>query len=132
MIQTVAKDLISQKSSGSIVNIASIGALASIDNAMAYCCTKAALDMATKSFALELGPHNIRVNSVCPTLIRTPMSEKMFEDENFEKGFVDKTPLGRIGTRNDIANAVLFMLSDLSSMITGVSLRVDGGLLSSI
>ena len=100
---------------------------------MAYCCTKAAMDMVTKSFALELGPHNIRVNSVNPTLIGTPMVNDLIEaDEKFAKQFIDGTPLGRLGKTDECANAAAFLLSDLSSMINGVSLRVDGGLLSSI
>ena len=95
--------------------------------------SKASLDMATKQFALELGPYNIRVNSVNPTFVMTDMARSMIEDGfPVHHYFSERTPMPRLAEVSDIVSAILYLLSDSSSMITGTSHFVDGGLTSNI
>jgi NAD(P)-dependent dehydrogenase (short-subunit alcohol dehydrogenase family) len=92
-----------------------------------YCMTKHALEGLTKAMAVELAPHNIRVNSVAPTFIETPMTAPMLAKPEF-RAFVDNMiPLGRIGKPDDVAAAVLYLASPAANMVTGTSLLVDGG-----
>jgi NAD(P)-dependent dehydrogenase (short-subunit alcohol dehydrogenase family) len=77
--------------------------------------------------ALEWAPHNINVNAVAPTFIRTPGTRKWLEDDEFRKSVVSRIPLGRIGEPSDVAGAVLFLASGASSLMTGTTLMVDGG-----
>ena len=92
-----------------------------------YCATKHAIEGATKAMAWELGPHGIRVNTICPTFIETPMTAHMLEDEEFKSFVTSKIALGRIGQVEDIMGAAVFLASDASSLVTGSSLMVDGG-----
>ena len=80
-----------------------------------------------KAMAVELAPSGIRVNSVAPTFIDTPMTKPMFENIDFHRDVMFRIPMGKIGQPEDVANAVLFLASDASAMVTGDSLRVDGG-----
>jgi NAD(P)-dependent dehydrogenase (short-subunit alcohol dehydrogenase family) len=77
--------------------------------------------------AIDLAKHNIRVNSVCPTFVETPMVKKFFKDKNFKKSVIENIPLGKVATESDIASAVVYLASDAASMITGSSLVIDGG-----
>jgi NAD(P)-dependent dehydrogenase (short-subunit alcohol dehydrogenase family) len=89
--------------------------------------TKHALEGLTKAMAVELASHNIRVNSVAPTFVETPMTAPMLAKPEF-RAFVDTMiPLGRIGKPEDVAAAVLYLVSPAASMVTGTSLLVDGG-----
>ena len=92
-----------------------------------YSMTKFGLEGLTKGMALELAPYNIRVNTVCPTFVVTPMTKKFLKDKKFKKNMLGNIALGRFAEMNEIASAVVFMASDASSMITGTSLLVDGG-----
>ena len=125
--QFVANDLIARNKEGRIVNVSSLGALKAGENRGLYCCSKAAVDMATKCFALELGPKNIRVNSVNPVFVRTSMSQSLWSNPERLKHALNRIALKRIAEVEDIADAVAFLLSDKSEMITGHSLVVDGG-----
>ena len=92
-----------------------------------YCASKHALEGMTKAMALELGPDRIRVNSLCPTFIETPMTRPFFADAGFRARVLDKITLGRLGRVEDIMGAVVFLASDASALMTGASLVVDGG-----
>ena len=85
------------------------------------------LEGLTKAMAVELGPTGVRVNALAPTFIETPMTRPMLDDSDF-KEFVQKMiPLGKVGQPNDVAVAALYLASDVSAMVTGHSLRIDGG-----
>lgn len=110
---------------GSIVNIVSIQAMAGMMTSVAYASTKAALLGYTLSAAYDYGPHNIRVNSLCPGPIQTRISPK--PDDPHYKWQCDNTVLGRVGKPREVACAALFLASDEASYVTGVTLPVDGG-----
>jgi NAD(P)-dependent dehydrogenase (short-subunit alcohol dehydrogenase family) len=92
-----------------------------------YCLTKHAIEGLSKAMAVELAPTGIRVNSVAPTFIETAMTGPMLADESFRKFVFDRIPLGRLGQPEEVAAAVIFLLSDQASLITGTSLLTDGG-----
>jgi NAD(P)-dependent dehydrogenase (short-subunit alcohol dehydrogenase family) len=92
-----------------------------------YCMTKHAIEGLTKAMAVELAPMGIRVNSVAPTFIETPMTRPMLDDPTFRQDVMAKIPLGRLGQVDEVANAVLFLASPAASLITGDSLKTDGG-----
>jgi len=123
--QIVANNMKKRNQGGSIVNISSQSSMIAIENHAVYCASKGALDQLTKVFALELAPFQIRVNSVNPTVVLTEMGTKALGDEAEIKKA--KVPLGRFCVAEDIVGAVIFLLSDQSSMITGVHLPIDGG-----
>jgi len=111
----------------SIVNMSSQMGFVGSPNRTLYCMSKHAVEGVTKAMAVELAEHNIRVNTVAPTFVLTPMTEPMFKDEAFHKFVFDMIPLGRLAKVDDIANSCTFLLSELASMITGTSIKVDGG-----
>ena len=112
---------------GVIVNVTSQMGHVGSPGRTVYCMTKHALEGLTKAMAVELAPHNIRVNSVAPTFIETPMTAPMLAKPEF-RAFVDTMiPLGRIGKPDDVAAAVLYLVSSAADMVTGTSLLVDGG-----
>ena len=92
-----------------------------------YCLSKHAIEGLTKAMAVELAPNNIRVNSVAPTFIKTPMTEPMLEEPAFAEMVMNNIPLQRLGSVEDVANACIFLLSELSMTTTGSCLKVDGG-----
>jgi NAD(P)-dependent dehydrogenase (short-subunit alcohol dehydrogenase family) len=112
---------------GAIVNITSQMGHVGSPRRTVYCMTKHALEGLTKAMAVELAPQNIRVNSVAPTFIETPMTKPMFDDPEFRRFVLDMIPLGRIGQPEDVAAAVVYLCSPAAAMITGTSLLVDGG-----
>ena len=93
----------------------------------AYCATKHAVEGVTKALALELAPRGIRVVAVAPTFVETPMTAPFLADAGFRAGVLAQIPLGRLGTVQDVAAAVRFAASPAAAMITGSSIRVDGG-----
>jgi 3-oxoacyl-[acyl-carrier protein] reductase len=111
---------------GCIVNISSVNALRGHDGVAAYSATKAGLDGLTRSLARELGPRNIRVNSVVPGYFESEMVQNLSEER--KRRIVRRTPLGRLTTAADVANAVYFLVSEQASFITGQTLVVDGGI----
>lgn len=127
----VVKELLAKKSPGSIVNISSQASLAGLLNHTVYAASKGAVDAFTRASALELGPHNIRVNCVNPTVIMTEMGRKWWSEPTRAGTMLHKIPLGRFGEVNEVVDAVLYLLSDKSSMITGTCLPIDGGFVSS-
>jgi NAD(P)-dependent dehydrogenase (short-subunit alcohol dehydrogenase family) len=112
---------------GAIVNVSSQAALVALGGHISYGASKAALDSITRASALELGRHNIRVNSVNPTVVMTPMSAPYWGQPHIRDPFLAMMPLGRWATEDEIAAPIVFLLSGEASMISGVSLPVDGG-----
>ena len=92
-----------------------------------YCASKHALEGMSKALALELGPHGIRVNTVCPTFIDTPMTHDWLATPAFREQVLAKIPMGRVGRVEDVMGAVLFLASDAAALVTGSALMVDGG-----
>lgn len=115
---------------GSIVNVSSQASLVALRGHISYGSSKAALDNITRVSALELGRHGIRVNSVNPTVIMTPMSAWYWGKPEIADPFLATMPLGRWATEDEIAAPIVFLLSDGAAMITGVSLPIDGGFTS--
>jgi NAD(P)-dependent dehydrogenase (short-subunit alcohol dehydrogenase family) len=113
----------------SIVNVASTAGLRGMDSPLdAYQVSKAAVVSLSHTLALQLGPEGIRVNTVCPGAILTPMIEPLYETDPARRTNMEqRTPLRRLGTPDDIANAVAFLLSEQASFITATDLVVDGG-----
>jgi NAD(P)-dependent dehydrogenase (short-subunit alcohol dehydrogenase family) len=125
--QAVARGMMHKGGGGSIINMSSQmghvgGALRS-----AYCASKFALEGMTKAAAIDLAPHGIRVNTICPTFIETPMTREFFEDETFKASVLAKIKLGRLGRPEDLIGAVVLLAGDASSLITGTHIIVDGG-----
>ena len=127
LTQTVAKALIKAKKPGSLINISSqMGHVGGVDRAV-YAASKHAVEGFTKAMAIEWGSHEIRVNTICPTFIRTPLTQSTFDNPDRKKWIEDKIKLGRVGEVEDVMGAVVFLASDASSMITGTALMIDGG-----
>ena len=103
-----------------------MGHVGGIDRAV-YCASKHALEGMTKAMAIEWGPHGIRVNTLCPTFIRTPLTEPTFANPERARWIEEKIKLGRVGEIEDIMGAVLYLASDASALVTGTALMIDGG-----
>ncbi len=124
--QAVGKVMI-QQGYGRIVNISSQAGFVALTTESVYCMTKAGISHLTKCLALEWAPHNITVNSVAPTFIKTPGTRKWLDDDAFRASVIERIPLGRIGNPMDVANSVRFLVSPAASLITGATLMIDGG-----
>ena len=125
--QAVAKGLIVAELPGSIINVSSQMGHVGGPKRTVYCATKHALEGATKAMAWELGRHGIRVNTVCPTFVETPMVAEMLTDTEFRDFVTSKIALGRIGRVEDVMGAVVYLASDASELVTGSALMIDGG-----
>ncbi|MEX3930753.1 SDR family oxidoreductase [Paraburkholderia phymatum] len=123
----VARGMIDAKRSGSIVNVSSQAALVGLDDHLSYCASKAAMDAITRVLCVELGPHDIRVNSVNPTVTLTPMAVKAWSEPAKRDPALQAIPLKRFAQPREVAEPILFLLSDAASMISGVTLPIDGG-----
>lgn len=122
-----AREFIRQERGGVIVNVSSQASLVGLAGHIAYGSSKAAMDNMTRVSALELGRYGVRVNSVNPTVVMTPMSAWYWGRPEIEGPFLEQMPLGRWATEDDIAGPIVFLLSDEAAMISGVSLPIDGG-----
>jgi NAD(P)-dependent dehydrogenase (short-subunit alcohol dehydrogenase family) len=127
MAQAVALRLIENKLSGSIINISSQMGHVGAARRTVYCASKHAMEGFTKAMAIELAPHNIRVNSLCPTFLETPMTRPFFENKTFRDEVLSKIKLGRLGQLDELTGAIVFLASDASSLMTGSALVLDGG-----
>lgn len=122
-----ARKMISSGNGGSIVTISSqMGRVGGIDRSV-YSASKHAIEGMTKSMAIEWGPERIRVNTICPTFVRTPLTESTFANQERVDWITSKIKLGRVGEVKDIMGATVFLASDASALITGTSIMVDGG-----
>ena len=127
LTQSIAKALIKAKKPGSLINISSqMGHVGGVDRAV-YAASKHAVEGFTKAMAIEWGRHQIRVNTICPTFIRTPLTQSTFDNPERKKWIEEKIKLGRVGEVQDVMGAVVFLASEASSMITGSALMIDGG-----
>ena len=112
---------------GSLINVTSqMAHVGGIDRAL-YCATKHGVEGFTKAMAIEWGPHRIRINTLCPTFVRTPLTEGTFADPERRAWIEEKIKLGRVAEVEDLMGATVFLNSDAAAMITGTSLLVDGG-----
>src|ERR1700741_5411059 len=127
MAQAVAVRLIAAKLPGSIVNISSQMGHVGAARRTVYCASKHAMEGFTKAMAIELAPHAIRVNTLGPTFVETPLTKPFFANESFRKEVLGKIKLGRLGQVEDLTGAIVFLASDASALITRSSLVVDGG-----
>ena len=116
-----------KKIGGSIVNMSSQMGHVSGPKRSVYSMTKFGLEGLTKGMAIDLAKNNIRVNTICPTFVVTPMTKAFLKDKKFRNNMLNNIPLGRFADLSDVATAVAFLASDSSSMITGTSILVDGG-----
>ena len=127
LTRAVAKGLAEAGKPGSLINISSqMAHVGGIDRAV-YCATKHAVEGFTKAMAIEWGPKGIRVNTICPTFILTPLTQATFDNPERAAWIREKIKLGRPGEVEDIMGAVTFLASDASALVTGTSLLVDGG-----
>ena len=125
--QAAAKAMLSQDISGSIVNMSSQMGHVGSPKRSVYCMTKHAIEGLTKAMAVELAPHGIRVNAVAPTFVETPLTKPMLENPEFRAFVLGMIPMGELATVDQVAAAVLYLVSPGAGTVTGHSLRVDGG-----
>jgi NAD(P)-dependent dehydrogenase (short-subunit alcohol dehydrogenase family) len=125
--QAVARKMSEERRAGSIINISSQMGLVGGAGRSVYCASKWAMEGFTKAAAVELGAHGIRVNTICPTFIETPMTRPFLAESGFLAAVLKKIKLGRLGSVEDIMGAVVFLASDASSLMTGSALVLDGG-----
>jgi NAD(P)-dependent dehydrogenase (short-subunit alcohol dehydrogenase family) len=125
--QAVARRLVETSRPGSIINVSSQMGHVGAARRTVYCASKHAMEGFTKAMAVELGAHNIRVNSLGPTFLDTPLTRPFLQNQAFKAEVLSKIRLGRLGTVEDLTGAILFLASDASSLMTGSALVVDGG-----
>jgi NAD(P)-dependent dehydrogenase (short-subunit alcohol dehydrogenase family) len=119
--------MIASGTQGSIIHMSSqMGHVGGASRSL-YCASKWAMEGFSKAMAIELAPHGIRVNTLGPTFIETPMTKPFFENAAFKESVLAKIKLGRLGTVEDLMGAVVFLASDASALMTGSALIVDGG-----
>lgn len=122
-----ARAMVAAQKPGSIIHISSqMGHVGGIDRAV-YCASKHGLEGMVKAMAIEWGKSNVRINTVCPTFIRTPLTQATFDDPERAAWIMDKIKLPRVGEVDDIMGAVLYLASGASAMVTGTSMLIDGG-----
>jgi NAD(P)-dependent dehydrogenase (short-subunit alcohol dehydrogenase family) len=125
--QAAARRMVERGEGGSIINVSSQMGHVGAPRRTVYCATKHAVEGLTKAMAVELAPHKVRVNSVAPTFVETPMTKPLLEDETLREDTLSRIPLARLGRVEDVTGAVLFLASPAAGLITGASLLVDGG-----
>jgi NAD(P)-dependent dehydrogenase (short-subunit alcohol dehydrogenase family) len=125
--QAVARRMAENGVSGSIINMSSQMGHVGAATRSVYCASKWALEGFTKAAAVDLAPHNIRMNTICPTFIETPMATSFLKDPAFKEQVLSKIKLGRIGNVSDITGAIVYLASDASLLMTGSSIVIDGG-----
>jgi 2-deoxy-D-gluconate 3-dehydrogenase len=124
--QAVGRHMVKQRR-GKIINISSTFGLVGFENRAAYASSKGGIGQLTKVLAIEWGPHNVNVNAIAPTATRTTINEQLFANEAWQKWMLDRLPLKRFCKPVDLVGATVFLASDASDMVTGITLPVDGG-----
>ncbi len=124
--QAAGREMIKQ-GSGKIINVSSQAGIVGLPLRAAYCSSKGGVNQLTRTLALEWAKYNVLVNAIAPTFVLTPFTEGMFKNEEFLNYVMESIPLGRMAEPEEVAYAALFLASDLSNMITGHILSVDGG-----
>jgi len=130
LTQIIATKMIANGKGGSIVNVSSQLSLGAVPGGAAYCVSKGALDMLAKAMALELGPHQIRVNAINPTVVKTDIAKPVTEDPDNARPWLNRIPQGKFAEVEDVVRPIIYLLSDQSDMINGVQLLIDGGFLA--
>jgi len=126
--QLVVKKMIkNKKRPGSIINMSSQLGHVGCEGRNVYNMTKFGIEGLTKGMGVELAKNNIRVNTVAPTFVATPMVKNFFKNKEFKKSALSRIPMGKLATESDVATTVCFLASSVSSMITGTSILIDGG-----
>ena len=125
--QAVARRLIAEKLPGSIINVSSQMGHVGAARRTVYCASKHAMEGFSKAMAVELASHDIRVNTLGPTFLETPMTKPFFENKAFRDEVLSKIKLGRLGHLGELTGAIVFLASDASSLMTGSALILDGG-----
>lgn len=127
MAREFARALIASGQPGSVINVSSQMGHVGSPGRSVYCATKHGVEGMTKALACDLGPHGIRVNTLCPTFVETDMTREMLRDSAFHQFVMDHIVLGRLARLEDLMGPILFLASDASAMVTGTALLVDGG-----
>ncbi len=125
--QSITRRMVAAGVRGSIINMSSQMGHVGGANRSLYCASKWAMEGFSKAMAIDLAPQGIRVNTLCPTFIETPMTRPFFENVAFKESVLSKIKLGRIGTVEDLMGAIVFLAGDASALMTGSSLMIDGG-----
>jgi NAD(P)-dependent dehydrogenase (short-subunit alcohol dehydrogenase family) len=125
--QEYARDMVKRKQPGAIVNVSSVASFIGVPDHAAYCASKGGLDAMTRVMANELGRYGIRVNAVNPIVTNTPMAVKAWSDPAKSGPMLARIPLGRFADPDDMAEVILFLLSDEARMVNGLAMPVDGG-----
>ena len=125
--QAVARGQVEAGRPGSIIHMSSQMGRVGGARRTVYCASKHAIEGLTKAMALDLAPHRIRVNSICPTFVETPLTRPYFEDPAFRTDVLTRIKLGRLGQVEDLMGAVVFLASDAAALMTGTSMVIDGG-----
>ncbi len=125
--QAVARRMIAAGVKGSIITMSSQMGHVGGPKRSVYCASKFAMEGMTKAAAIDLAPHGVRINTICPTFIETPMVAGFLANPEFKDFVLSKIKLGRVGQPSDVTGAVLFLASDASSLMTGTHIIVDGG-----
>jgi NAD(P)-dependent dehydrogenase (short-subunit alcohol dehydrogenase family) len=125
--QSVARSMIGTRRGGSIIHISSQMGHVGAPKRSVYCMTKHAIEGLTKAMAIELAPHDIRINAVAPTIVETSMTAPFLKEASYREFAMDSIPLKRIAAPEDVAEAVVYLASPAARLVTGISLKVDGG-----
>ena len=125
--QAVVRGMLQAGRGGSVINMSSQMGQVGGRGRTVYCATKHAMEGFSKAMALDLAQPRIRVNTVCPTFIETAMTRPFMENREFMQDILNRIPLGHVGQPEDVTGAVLYLASDASRLVTGSSIKVDGG-----
>lgn len=125
--KAVTGKMLAEGRPGSVINMSSQMGHVGAANRTIYCASKWAIEGFTKALAIELAPSGIRVNTICPTFVETPMTKPFFEDPQFRGEVLSKIPLGRLGQVDEIAAAAVYLASDAAALMTGSAMKLDGG-----
>ncbi|XP_077980720.1 L-xylulose reductase-like [Glandiceps talaboti] len=129
--QIAARTMVSRATGGAIVNVSSLGSLLGFTNTTTYAAAKAGIDSITRTMALELGPHKVRVNAVNPTVVlMTAMANDFLSHPESSQPLLSRTPLQKFAEIEDVVNSIIYLLSDKAAMITGSCLPIEGGFMA--